>query len=231
MYNRFDMSRNDVKKVDTSAMTDNERLTALLGFFKALADENRLRIVGLLAQQPCTVGALAAELGLGISTTSHHLSKLAKAGLVAARAEGHYYLYSLQADRVRSMAQRLLQEGAQLPGPADDSMEDAFERKVIATFTDESGRITAFPAQQKKVLVLLRHVLKAFEPGVRYPEKKVNEILSRYNADTARLRRSLVEFGMMDREGGGGAYWRIVGNEGHRLSGRVSVSRLVASDD
>lgn len=57
--------------------------------------------------------------------------------------------------------------------------------------------------------MLLRYVLKAFEPGVRYTEKQVNEILSRYNPDTAYLRRSLIEQKYMDRESGGSAYWRI----------------------
>ena len=43
--------------------------------------------------------------------------------------------------------------------------------------------------------------------GVRYSEKKVNEILLHYSDDTARLRRSLVDFGFMDRQGGGRDYW------------------------
>jgi len=52
-------------------------------------------------------------------------------------------------------------------------------------------------------------VVKAFEPGVRYPEKQVNQMLSRFSDDTALLRRTLVDFHFMDREGGGGEYWRI----------------------
>ena len=43
---------------------------------------------------------------------------------------------------------------------------------------------------------------------MRYSEKKVNEILLRYSDDTATLRRCLVEFGFMDRAGGGRDYWR-----------------------
>ncbi len=78
---------------------------------------------------------------------------------------------------------------------------------MLASFTGPDGRFTAFPTQEKKFLVLLRHVLRDFQPGVRYSEKKVNEILSRYSDDTATLRRSLVEFGFMDREGGGRDYW------------------------
>jgi hypothetical protein len=52
-------------------------------------------------------------------------------------------------------------------------------------------------------------VVKAFEPGVRYTEKEVNEILMRFNEDTAQLRRDLVDFHFMAREGGGGAYWKL----------------------
>jgi predicted transcriptional regulator len=186
-------------------MTDQDQVAELLTFFKALADENRLKIIGLLAQQPYTVEKLAETLDLGVSTTSHHLSRLSKAGLVSARTDGHYYIYSLQTDTLKTMAQHLLHD-EELPRLSGS--EDAYDRKVLASFTDNEGRITAFPAQEKKLLALLRYALKAFQPGVRYPEKQVNEILLRYSDDTAMLRRSLVEYHLMEREGGGGEYWR-----------------------
>jgi predicted transcriptional regulator len=189
-------------------MKEQDQLTELLAFFKALADENRLKIIGLLAQHPYTVEKLAETLYLGVSTTSHHLSRLTKTGLVSARADGHYYVYSLQIDTLKRMAQHLLRD-EELPRLSEGLSEDAFERKVLATFTDAEGKITAFPAQEKKFLVLLKYVVKVFDKGVRYPEKKVNEILLKYHEDTALLRRSLVEYRMMDREGGGGVYWRI----------------------
>jgi predicted transcriptional regulator len=189
-------------------MTEQEQFNELLAFFKALADENRLKIIGLLAGRPYTVEALAEALNLGASTTSHHLARLSKAGLVSARTDGHYYIYSLQTEILKNMAEHLLHEDA-LPMLTSDQNEDAFTRKVLAAFTDETGSITAFPAQEKKHLVLLRYVLGSFEPGIRYTEKQVNEILSRYNEDTALLRRNLVDYGMMAREGGGGAYWLV----------------------
>ena len=46
------------------------------------------------------------------------------------------------------------------------------------------------------------------EPGKRYSEKQVNETLSRYHEDTASLWRELVGAKLMEREGGGGEYWR-----------------------
>jgi len=178
----------------------------LLGFFRAMADPRRLKIVGLLAQQAYAVEQLSALLGIGESTVSHHLARLSEAGLVSARAEGHYSIYSLHQDVLASMAQRLLKT-EQLPQLARGIDRASFDRKVLASFTGPDGRFTAFPTQEKKFLVLLRHVLREFRPGVRYSEKKVNEVLSRYSEDTARLRRSLVEFGFMDREGGGRDYW------------------------
>jgi biotin operon repressor len=189
-------------------MTDERVADELLEFFKALADPNRLKIVGLLARQSYTGEQLAAMLGIGESTVSHHLARLVEAGLVSARAQSYYSIYALQTDAIRAKAQRLLSR-SELPKLAEDVNLDAFDQKVLANFTDEEGRISRFPGQQNKFVVLLRHVLQAFEPGVRYTEKEVNQILLRFNADTARLRRGLIEFRMMEREGGGGAYWRI----------------------
>ena len=147
-------------------------------------------------------------LGLGVSTTLHHLSKLARAGLVSAHTEGHYYFYSLQTDVLRGMVQRLLHDVG-LPKISAEESQGAFDRKVLAAFTDAGSRITAFPHREKKYLAILRCVPKAFEPGVEYTEKQVNEILSRYNEDTSLLRRSLVDYGFMERQGDGGCNWRL----------------------
>ncbi len=42
----------------------NEKLQNLLRFFKALADESRLKIIGILANQECSVEELAVLLEL-----------------------------------------------------------------------------------------------------------------------------------------------------------------------
>ena len=149
-------------------------------------------------------------MGISVSTVSHHLARLARAGLVAARSESYYNLYSLQTEVLSKLAKQLLAQAAPARPAAEQELAD-FDRKVLATFTAPDGRITAFPTQEKKVRVLLRHVLPAFSHGVRYPEKRVNEMLAKYSEDTARLRRWLVDFGYMKREGGGGKYWRVDG--------------------
>ncbi len=180
----------------------------LLAFFKALADANRLKIVGLLARQSYSVEQLAALLELSPSTVSHHLSRLSQTGLVSARAEGYYSVYQLETQVLESLARRLLAT-EDLSSVAADVDLDSYDHKVVANFTTPDGRIKTFPAQHKKFQAILRYVVQAFEPGQRYTEKQVNDILSRYHEDTATLRRELVDERLMAREGGGRSYWRV----------------------
>jgi predicted transcriptional regulator len=189
-------------------MSNEEIFNELLEFFKALSDANRLKIIGLLAQNECSVEQLSGLLGVSVSTTSHHLSMLANAGLVSARAEGHFYYYSLKTEVLKAMAEKMLKT-EDLPQLSNSVDMDGYDKKVLAAFLDAEGRIKAFPAQEKKFQVILRHVVKSFESGKRYKEKEVNEILSRFSDDTASLRRGMVEYHLMDRQGGGGEYWRI----------------------
>ena len=47
-------------------MDETTRTDELLEFFKAMADASRLKIIGVLAQQPSTVEQLAAMLDLSL---------------------------------------------------------------------------------------------------------------------------------------------------------------------
>lgn len=182
----------------------------LATFLKTLADAKRLTIIGLLAREPHTVEQLASALGVGSPTVSHHLRRLAGVGLVHARVDGPYRVYELDPSPLHRLA-RELDDQERLPTLAADADLDAFERKVLATFVGPDGRFVAFPAQAKKALVLVRHALRAFEPGVRYSEREVGEILGRFTDDTARVRRAFVDHGLMQRTRDGSAYWRIDG--------------------
>ncbi len=183
-----------------------EEDNSILEFFKALADANRLKIIGLLANQALTVEQLAEMLNLRPSTVSHHLGYLSHVGLVSAQAQGYYNLYRLESGVLEGMAQRFLRQETLASAAANIDL-DAYDRKVVANFTDATGRVKALPAQRKKLEAILRYVVKAFEPGRRYTEKQVNELLSRYHPDTATLRRELVDYKMLLRQGGGGEYW------------------------
>ena len=181
-------------------------LNGYVSFFKALADVNRLKIIGLLAIQPYTVEQLATLLGLGPSTVSHHMSRLSEAGLVTARAESYYSVYSLNVDALEEKSRQFLSK-ENLPNLAADIDPETFDRKVIRDFSLADGRLKTIPAQRKKLDVILRYIVKPFEPGREYTENEVNEILSRFHEDTATLRRELVGSGLMQRHHG--VYWRV----------------------
>jgi biotin operon repressor len=179
----------------------------LVNFFKALADPNRLKIVGLLAQQSYSVEELAALLNLKASTVSHHLARLSEAGLVSARTQSYYNVYQLEKEALESKSRSLF-SSAELSASIAGVDLDAYDQKVVADFTRKDGSLKTIPAQRKKLEAVLRYVAKAFKLGKRYSEKQVNEILGGYHEDTATLRRELVGYGLMKREGGGGEYWR-----------------------
>ncbi len=184
----------------------------MLAFFRVLADANRLKIVGLLSQRSpgegYSVEELAGLLGLGASTVSHHLSRLAEVGLVSARAEGYYNIYSLQKGVIETMARRLL-SGEVLPQAARTVDPEAYDDKVWKDYIQENGRLKSIPSQRKKREAILRRLLREFQPGVEYTEKQVNEILGKYHWDTATLRREMIGCKMLDRTTNGSAYWRI----------------------
>jgi len=192
--------------MDTIHTNDEQLLT----FFKALADANRLKIVGLLAQQPYTVEQLAAMLHLRPSTVSHHLSKLSEAGLVRGRTESYYNVYELESEKLRGFAQSLLSSEA-LPAAAAMVDTDAYSRKVLDDFLLPDGKLRSIPAQRKKLEAVLQHIAREIAPDVHYDEKQINEILSRFHQDTATLRREMIGYRILARAGG--AYWKTENNQ------------------
>jgi DNA-binding transcriptional ArsR family regulator len=85
----------------------------MVGFYKALADERRLRILARLAEGPTGLAELTEHLGLAKSTVHHHLRVLRTAGLVRVTV-GEEKEYSLRRDAVPE-AGRMLE--AYLSGP------------------------------------------------------------------------------------------------------------------
>ena len=182
-----------------------EALHLVLKFFRVLADASRLRILGILASRECSVEELASLLDVTPPTVSHHLNKLKELALVRMRQDGTTHLYSLDEAALRRLSKDVLTP-AKMVSLADDVEGDAWERKVLRDFF-EGERLKQIPAAMKKKLVVLKWLVNRFEPGVRYPEREVNEILWRHHPDTAELRRAFIDHRLMRREGG--VYWRV----------------------
>jgi hypothetical protein len=168
-------------------------------FFRALADGNRLRLLGLLSRQPHSVEELAAILRLRPSTVSHHLGRLIEAELVQARAEGYYSVYALTPGAIEPRARRWLGRRALRNRTAGLDL-DAYDTSVVREVTRPDGRLKTLPAQPRKLQAVLRHLARSFHPGRAYREAQVNRILRRFHADAAALRRELVAAGLLTRQ-------------------------------
>lgn len=177
-----------------------------LEFFKAMADANRLKILGLLAQENLTVEQLSEMLNLRPSTVSHHLSKLADVGLVSAKASSYYNIYHLENKELEKMANQLLSTDT-LPSMAADVNLDAYDQKVVSNYLDKGGRLKTIPSQRKKLEAILRYVSQSFTQGEKYSEQEINQILSQYHQDTASLRREMISIGLLERSNDGRQYW------------------------
>jgi DNA-binding transcriptional ArsR family regulator len=76
--------------------------------FKALADENRLRILSLLKTHEMCVCEVMVALDLTQPTASHHLRILENVGLVKDRKEGKWVFYSIADRRLIENMDRLM---------------------------------------------------------------------------------------------------------------------------
>jgi biotin operon repressor len=204
-------------------MIDTGERAFLLLFFKALADETRLMIVGLLSEREYGVGELAVQLNLTDATVSHHLSKLREAGLLNLRQQGTSRFYSLNDDILSRMTRYLLDPklfkttGKTIEDDkswVDELALNEYDRKVLKDYTF-ARRLKLIPAKQKKLMSVLRYLAMKFAPGVEYTEREVNGIIEAFHDDYVTLRRELVNFHFLERAGGGGAYWVGPGPENH----------------
>lgn len=76
-------------------------------FFKALADETRIRILKLLLLREMCVCELMVALNLTQPTTSHHLGILEREGLIKKRKEGKWTYYAIENPRLFRELDRL----------------------------------------------------------------------------------------------------------------------------
>lgn len=182
-----------------------EELQRLLNFFKGLADETRLKMLGLLATQEYSVDELATLLNLKPPTVSHHLTKLKALGLVEMQAEGTTHFYRLNTSTLRT-TNKLLLTPERIASLVDDIEGDDWEMRVIRDLFD-GARLKAIPMNTKKRAVVLKWFANRFEYGVRYQESEVNEIIKPHHPDWAYWRRELVGAGLLAREKG--IYWRV----------------------
>jgi DNA-binding transcriptional ArsR family regulator len=85
----------DQLKVLAEEVADAKQAKQRGRFFKALGDESRQRIIGLLSVREMCVCELMSALKMTQPTTSHHLKILEDAEIVKSRKDGKWVFYSL----------------------------------------------------------------------------------------------------------------------------------------
>lgn len=188
----------------------------LLSFLKALADPMRLTIVGLLAQEPRSVDELAAMVHLSPPTVSHHLARLHKAGLVAAKAEQYYNIYALNDAALQQHVALLTPEAlAQWVQANTQVDEDAYRQQVLARWLKED-RLQGLPAAVQQRRLVLQWLSEKFAPDQRYGAQQVEDVLRHWcshhdphRLDETTVGRALLEAQLLARTRDGRWYWRV----------------------
>jgi hypothetical protein len=175
----------------------------VLSFVKAMASAERLRVIGVLVCGRATQAEVAEQLHIPVRDVFDHLSFLTHVGIVS-EVDG---VYELNEKAVESLARGEF-EGKR---PAYEAKEEKQEdvRKVLKNYLNADGTLKQLPPMGNKLLIILNFIVDAFAFDTNYTEKEVNTILRRFHADTAALRRYLVDHKLMDRESNGTRYWRV----------------------
>ncbi len=177
-----------------------QRPEIMLQFCKAMADESRLKMIGLLSGAEHSVQQLASKLNLKEPTVSHHLAVLKQLELVRMRADGNFRWYRLN-EAVLGKISRAVFRPENIARLAVTADVRGFERKVLDNFRD-GDRLREIPVSYKKRLVILKWLAGFFALDISYSEARVNAILKLHHHDCATLRREMIGCGMLARERG-----------------------------
>lgn len=177
-------------------MIDPKQISTLVEFYGTLADQTRLKLIGLLALKPSCGQDLAVELGVSAPTISHHINKLKHLGLVTSVREDNTIFYSLNTTKLHELSKAIFAEEETALAPLKDERQ-----KVLSNFF-VNGKLKDIPVQRKKKLFVFEEILKAFAPDRDYLETEVNEIIKNYFNDFCTIRREFIMNRYMTRDKG-----------------------------
>ena len=172
----------------------------MLQFCKAMADESRLKIIGLLSTTEHSVQQLASILELKEPTVSHHLGVLKQLDLVRLRADGNFRWYRLNEEVLGQISRSVFSRDNIARLAISAGARDS-ERKILDNFVD-GERLLEIPVSYKKRLVVLKWLVGFFEANISYTESEVNALLKLHHHDRATIRREMIGCGMLARDKG-----------------------------
>jgi len=172
------------------------------GIVGHLAHPDRRRVLAALILGASTSDDVKEMTGLGTRAVVTALTRLVENDLVLHDEDGRYWLVE------ESFRQAVIDAQA-APQSEEHEGVSSDAARVLRAFVHD-GKLKSIPAQRAKRLVVLDLLAQDFEPGRRYPERKLNAMLRKWHDDTAALRRYLVDEDFLDREAG--EYWRTGGS-------------------
>ncbi len=86
----------------------DKKMRDVVKVFKALSDETRLRILGVLMQRECCVCEIMQALEISQTRASRNLGALYDAGLLKLRRDGCWALYSIDEDAIQGYTVEVL---------------------------------------------------------------------------------------------------------------------------
>ncbi|SFB06947.1 hypothetical protein SAMN04488072_106181 [Lentibacillus halodurans] len=177
------------------------QLNKIVHFHKTIGDKTRIQIIALLKDGPLHGQAIAGKLGLTPPTISYHLTKLKEIDVIYQRRDKNTIYFHLNEKQLTFMAEAIIRIGGE--SEMDEYYVDEKEKyKVIQNFFAQDGSLKSIPAQRKKKLVVLEHLIKGLQKGKIYHEKEINDYIKQFHEDFATIRREFVMYGFMTRQGG-----------------------------
>lgn len=177
------------------------QLNKIVNFHKTIGDKTRIQMIALLKQGPLHGQALAGKLGLTAPTISYHITKLREIDIIYQRRDKNTIYFHLNEKNLAFMAAAILKMGDEKQ-MEPFQMEYAEKQKVMKNFFQHDGTLKTLPAQLKKRLIILEHLVNGLEKGKIYDEIEINEYIKHFHDDFATIRREFINYQFMVRENG-----------------------------
>lgn len=183
------------------------QLDKVVSYHKALADPTRIKMLILLAEGELNGQVLAEKIGVTPATITHHAAKLREASLIKERRDKNTIYFSLNDYFIENSAratENLIYQRVRPAGVPERLEEDDQRTRdtVVKNFFTSDGKLKSIPAQLKKKLIVLTHMVSRLEKGRKYTEKEINEFIQGYHEDFATLRREFIMHHFMFRDNG-----------------------------
>lgn len=150
--------------------------------------------------------AIAAALGgKALATVRSHRRNLR---LKAEEARRFLALMALAEEKSRP-AERLVDYGPAMPVRDERALATETEAQAtLKAFMRPDGSLVRIPPKEKQKLVVLKALAERFERGRDYGDAELRDILKPVHEDYALLRRYLVDYRFLERDGEGRRYRR-----------------------